>query len=96
MSRRKNESVTVNADTNQATDPLFLEKGEAASISIIGASFVGTITAQSKVDGVNWEDVDSWTTDTRKSFYADEAGELRLICKTGDWTSGSAVCRVGR
>lgn len=66
-----------------------------ASLSISG-TFVATVTVQRRLDGVNWRDVDpEFTTEDEKTYESDEVGEIRMGIKTGNYTSGAALCRIG-
>lgn len=91
---RKHVSVTANAE-NMFTDWLQLDHGNVASISIAGAAFVGTVTLERRLDGVNARSVQTWTADAEKSYVADEGCEIRLGVRTGAYTSGSVDLRLG-
>lgn len=90
---------TVKAITgpDQWTDAFLLAPGEVGSISVafdVGAAAV--VTLQRRLDGMNWRDVDAWTdTSTEKSFVTDEGCEIRLGCKTADYTMGDVYVRLG-
>jgi len=87
-------SATVSGD-NQFTDAMATQKTALVSISISG-TFSATITLQHKIDGSNWRDVETWTAAAEQLYEAPEDGEIRIGCKTGEYTSGSPVLRLGR
>lgn len=93
MSTRNFELRSV-TDENEFTEPLLIERGGIASISISG-TFVANVEMQRKLDGANWRTVKRWSDEIETSYYADEGCELRLGVPTGDFTSGTAVCRLG-
>ena len=72
-----------------------LDVGERFTVSVSG-TFVATVTFQRRFDGVNWRDVESYTVETEKDGIAAEGHEMRLGIKNGDYTSGTAKCRLGK
>lgn len=63
------------------------------SVSVSG-TFAATVTLQRSADDVLWEDVETYTTTTSKSFddgLDNATMYYRLYIKTGDFTSGTAV-----
>ena len=98
-----NVSATITAQ-NSFTDPLPLDIGEIASISFINtSSFTGTITLQRQLPGqTTWQDVPDpdgnfgWTAATEQSYASDERQLIRLGCKTGGYSSGTATVRLGK
>lgn len=71
--------------------------GEAYTISVSG-TFNATVWLQRSFNGANgpWHDIEAFTTPTEKDGFAAESHELRLGVKTGGFTSGTAVCRLGK
>ena len=66
------------------------------SLSISG-TWAGTVTAQRSFDGSTWHDVDTWTINTQEYGLEPEKGiEYRVGIKTGDYTSGTCVLRLGQ
>ncbi len=59
--------------------------------------WVGTVTHQRSFDaGTAWHDIQNWTTDTQTTYTDSEPTSThRLGFKTGDYTSGTATCRLG-
>lgn len=90
------------AAENTFTDGLSLQAGEVASLSISG-TFVADVELQRQLPGQ-----DGWNTVQRPdgtsvfdaphegSYIADERCLIRLGVPTGSYTSGTAVCRVGK
>lgn len=73
------------------------------NISIVGSSWVGTVTLQRSCYDVNgtatWCDVTTWTADAEKAIIDRQRGiSYRLGVKNGERTSGSVALRltVGR
>ena len=65
------------------------------SVSISG-TYVATVTLQRMCDGTNWRDIQSWTSTVAEvTYHADENCSVRIGVKTGDFTSGTAVLRLG-
>lgn len=102
LQRPTRESVTASVDEADAfTAPLLVEPGARVSVSISG-TFTATVTLQRRFDGENWRDVPDaegnagWSEATEQSYVADEGCELRLGVKTGDYSDGTAVCRLGK
>ena len=95
------ETASVDAE-NEFTEALTLKAGETASISISG-TFVADVELQRQLPGQS-----SWNTVQRPdgtsvfdapyegSYKADERCDIRLGVPTGSYTSGTAVCRLGR
>ena len=86
-------SSSVTAE-NTFTSSLELDYNDRSSISVSG-TWSGTVTLQRKIDGTNWRDVASWTSNIEASYCADEFGDIRIGIKTGDFSSGTAVVRLG-
>lgn len=87
-------SANINAE-NSFTDPFTVQDGEAYTVSVSG-TFNATVWLQRRLDGVNWRDVEAFTVPTEKDGVAAEGQDLRLGVKTGDFTSGPAVVRLGK
>lgn len=58
---------------------------------IITGTWSGIITLQKEVTP-DWYDVDNFTTNVNKKYNSD--GVYRLICKSGNYVSGTAVCSL--
>ena len=67
------------------------------NLSITG-TWVGTVTVQRSFDGgTNWVDVENYTSNVQDVGYeAEENIFYRVGIKTGNYTSGTAVCRIGQ
>lgn len=61
----------------------------------ISGTFVATITVQRSTDKSTWVDVDTFTAPTETYGFDPEYMWYRVGIKTGDYTSGTAVIRVG-
>ncbi|KKN52666.1 hypothetical protein LCGC14_0610600 [marine sediment metagenome] len=79
--------VNINSVRGRAT-------ATRVSISVSG-TFGATVTLQRRLDGTNWRDVSNWTTTTEESYIVDQRVDLRIGVKTGNFTSGTAVVRLG-
>ncbi len=88
-------AATINAEDTW-TDPLVVQQLERASVSVAGTAFNGTVTLQRMLDGTNWRDVESHTSDAETSYDGDETGFLRIGIKAGGYTSGSVAVRLGK
>lgn len=62
----------------------------------ISGTFSATVTAQRSTDNANWNDVDSWTAPIEIVGMEPEVIWYRFGVKTGAYTSGSVVIRVGQ
>lgn len=91
MSYARDKSVTAQ---NEFSDPLTVRKDIRVSVSVSG-TFVATVTLQRRLDGTNWRDVEAWSGEIEGSYVVDEPCDLRIGVKTGGFTSGTAVCRIG-
>ena len=65
------------------------------NVSISG-TFVATVTVQRSIDNSTWVDVDTWTAPTEDYGFEPELMWYRIGVKTGEFTSGTAVVRLGR
>lgn len=80
---------------NQFTDPLPVEPGRSAAVSVVSASFAGTATLQRSLDGTNWWDVEAWVDKSAQGSYDAEVYQLlRLGVKTGQFSLGSVFLRI--
>jgi len=61
----------------------------------ISGTFVATVTVQRSTDKSTWMDVDSFTAPTQEVGFDPEHMWYRVGVKTGDYTSGTVVIRVG-
>jgi hypothetical protein len=64
------------------------------NISISG-TFSATVFVQRSTDNTNWFDVDSFTAPVEQYGFDPEYMYYRIGVKTGGYTSGSIVCRIG-
>lgn len=90
MSTIASKSITAQ---NSFTDPVQISGWFNVSIS---GTFSATVTAQRSIDKVNWFDVDSWTAPSEDVGMDPEVIWYRVGVKTGDFTSGTVVIRVGQ
>ena len=65
------------------------------NVSISG-TFVATVTVQRSIDNSTWVDVDTWTSPAEDYGFEPELMWYRIGIKTGEFTSGTAVVRLGR
>lgn len=94
MTSRKSVQDSL-GDENTFGEFLQLDVGERFTVSLSGA-FVATVTLQRRFDGANWRNVEVYTVETEKDGLAAEGQLIRLGIETGDYTSGTAVCRIGK
>lgn len=80
---------------NLFTQGVSVGVGDVASISVSG-TFSATVTLQRKLNGTDWRDVATFTAPAETSYDGDEAGEIRIGIKTGEFSSGTATCRIGK
>lgn len=86
-------SKTITGE-NSFTDPVKLAGFFNLSIS---GTFVATLTVQRSFDNqVTWLDVDTFTAPTEDYGMEPEVCWYRAGVKTGDFTSGSLVVRLGQ
>lgn len=85
----------------QSVGTLSLSAGESASLSVSG-TFVSTIKLQRLLPNEStWRNVpdangNHFTAPDEKTYIADERCSLRFATETGDYTSGTATCRLGK
>jgi hypothetical protein len=79
---------------NTFGDPIQVDANDRYAVSISG-TFVATVTIQRRFDNQNWRDIESYTVETEKDGIAANGQMIRLGIKTGDYTSGTVVCRIG-
>lgn len=65
------------------------------NVSISG-TFVATVVVQRSPDGTNWYDVGSFTAPFEGVGFDPELIYYRIGVKTGAYTSGTVVVRIGR
>lgn len=85
-------SQTVTAE-NSFTTPVQIIGWFNLSIS---GTFVATVSVQRSIDKSTWMDVDSFTAATEQVGMEPEIIWYRVGVKTGGFTSGSAVIRLGQ
>lgn len=61
----------------------------------ISGTFSATVTVQRSTDKSTWMDVDSFTAPTQEVGFDPEFMYYRVGVKTGDYSSGTVVIRVG-
>lgn len=64
------------------------------NISISG-TFVATVVVQRSIDGSTWHDVNSFTAPFEGTGFDPEYIYYRIGVKTGGYTSGTVVARLG-
>jgi hypothetical protein len=64
------------------------------NISISG-TFVATVVVQRSIDNVSWHDVNSFTAPFEGNGFDPEFIYYRIGVKTGGYTSGTVVVRLG-
>lgn len=85
-------SKTITGE-NSFTDPIQISGWFNVSIS---GTFVASVSVQRSIDKSTWLDVDAWTEATEQVGMEPEVLWYRVGVKTGGFTSGSAVVRVGQ
>ncbi len=91
MAIGKQQATLTGAD--QGTNALAV--GRLGFNLSISGTFVATIHLQRSFDnGVTWLDVETFTAPIERVGDAPENMEIRLFIKSGNYTSGSAVCRL--
>lgn len=93
IGRDKVEKTIGAAD--EFTDAISVNKGERFTVSVDG-TFVATVTYQRRTNGVDWRSAESWTEPVERDGIAAESMEMRLGIPAGQYTSGSAICRIGK
>lgn len=83
---------TITAE-NSFTDPVQIQGWFNLSVS---GTFAATVTAQRSLDNSTWVDVDAWTEPTEEIGLEPEVMWYRVGVKTGGFTSGSVVVRLGQ
>ena len=87
-------SVSAGAQ-NTFTSWLPVAAGRRASMSISG-TWSGVVHFQRTFDGgATPLDVESFTANGERTYVAEEGSSIRLGIKTGNYTSGTALLRVG-
>jgi hypothetical protein len=82
------------AAQNTFTDAVRLEGYFNLSLS---GTWAATVTVQRSIDGAtNWVDVDTFTAPTEDYGFEPEFMYYRVGVKTGGYTSGTVVVRLGR
>ncbi len=100
MTVRKSVEASLTA-ANTFTDYMQVDAGDRASISISG-TWAGTITLQrlltatAPVDVPNAAGTIGWTANVEETYLADEGCEFRIGFKAAEFTSGTAVLRLGK
>lgn len=94
MAKSADQELAISAQ-NIFTPSILLEKRERLSVSVSG-TFDATITLQRQLDAVNWRDIMSWSGAVELSYIGDEGQDIRIGIRTGDYVSGTALCRIGK
>ena len=81
------------AAQNTFTDAVRLEGYFNLSLS---GTWVATVTAQRSIDNSTWVDVDTFTANSEEVGFEPELMWYRVGVKTGAYTSGTVVIRLGR
>lgn len=81
------------AAQNTFTDAVRLEGYFNLSLS---GTWVATVTAQRSIDNSTWVDVDTFTANAEEVGFEPEFMWYRVGVKTGAFTSGTVVVRLGR
>lgn len=94
------ETATVNAEAT-FTAGVGLQPGEAAAVSFVGSSFVGSLSVQRSLDGgTTWGDMTfpdgnlTQTDDFEVDFVAGCRCQIRAGCKTGNFSSGTGTMTI--
>lgn len=90
MSTIASKSITAQ---NSFTDAVQLAGWFNVSIS---GTFSATVTVQRSTDNSTWRDVDTWTAPAEDVGMEPEVMWYRIGVKTGEFTSGTAVVRLGQ
>jgi len=90
MSTIATKSIT---EQNTFTDPVQITGWFNVSIS---GTFVATVVVQRSPDNVNWYDVNSFTAPFEGTGMDPEVMWYRVGVKTGGFTSGTIVVRLGQ
>lgn len=85
-------SASIEAE-DTFTDAVQLEGYFNVSIS---GTFVAAVVVQRSTDNSNWYDVNSFTAPFEGTGFDPEIMYYRIGVKTGGYTSGTAVVRLGR
>ena len=62
----------------------------------ISGTWAATVTVQRSIDNSTWVDVDTFTANSEEVGFEPELMWYRAGVKTGDYTSGTVVLRLGR
>ena len=81
------------AAQNTFTDAVRLEGYFNLSLS---GTWVATVTVQRSIDNSTWVDVDTFTANSEEVGFEPELMWYRVGVKTGAYTSGTVVVRLGR
>jgi len=85
-------SASIAAE-NTFTDAVRLEGYFNLSLS---GTWVATVTVQRSIDNSTWVDVDTFTANSEEVGFEPELMWYRVGVKTGAYTSGTVVVRLGR
>jgi hypothetical protein len=89
----KIEELDIDAQ-NTFSDPVLVDG--AFSFSLLGTAFTGTVTIQRRFNNDDtWRDINTFTTDFEGNDYQAGSAQLRFGIKTGEYSSGSVLGRLG-
>jgi hypothetical protein len=92
MSGEVTKSITAQ---NTFSDTIKVQGYFNLSVSGIAGGTVVTVQKQSGVDGTNWTDVDTFSSDIETFGFEAERQSYRVGVKTGDFGSGTCKVRLG-
>lgn len=92
MSGEVTKSITAQ---NTFSDEITIQGYFSCSIDGIAGGTVVTVQRISGVDGTNFKDVDTFSSDTETYGYEPESVQYRIGVKTGDFGSGTCKVRLG-
>jgi len=96
MAKQGRDAHQVSASSDDVfTKAISLFKNERFTLSASG-TFSATLTYQRRFDGANWFDAEQYTAPTARDGIAAEPMDIRFGIKTGDYTSGTAIIRLGK
>ncbi len=94
MTDRDKVEESLSAE-NTFTEILQIDANDRYAVSVSG-TFVATVTIQRRFDGVNWHNIESYTVETEKDGIAAAGQQIKIGILSGDYTSGTALCRISK
>lgn len=92
MSGEVTKSITAQ---NTFSDTIKIQGYFNLSVSGIAGGTIVTVQKQSGVDGTNWTDVDTFSSDIETFGFEAERQNYRVGVKTGEFGSGTCKVRLG-